>query len=960
VGVQNVQVAVAPELIGRDGELDRLAELAASAVEGRGALVLLAGEAGAGKTALARTALARAELDDRFRRLEAAALETPGPPYRPVAAVLRAYRREWGGLLEDEPGLGDYLACVLPELGPARRPFEPDAVAEAVTAAFREMSAERPLAVLLDDLHWSDEATLELLRQLAEAAARSRMLLLGAYRSDAMTRAHPIRRLRIDLRRSGLLHEVAVEPLGVSDTARLLERVLAAPPSPDVVAMVHNRTEGLPFFVEELGAALRDAGTDAGGDIGAPLPESIRDAVLVRVNALPEEVRRALGAAAVVGQEFDLGLVAELWGSSSGLDRLADCGLAVELGDGGHAFRHALVREAIYADLSWSGRRAMHRTVAERLEKRAAPAAAIASHWLAAGDRERGREALLAAAEAAREAFAYRDAASLLSRALDLWPPATDPGGRLLALERLGEAAELFGDRVVAARAWAEAAEGLEAGGQVRRLADVQRRLATALGLQGAWERALAAHQASASAFAACGEPGEAAAERLAAAAKLRSAGSFLAALKVLETAAPEAGLAGRADLTARIAALEGNVLCRLGDTDRGLARVRGALDLALSNGHVGAATDAYQRLADSLEHGGDYKGARTTYLEATDFCQANDAFATADLCLACLTWVLRQLGEWNQAVETCQQVLASRTSSQHAQAAAHGVLGAIELMRGRASHARPNLLSALALAQQIELAPMELDSGAYLARLEAMSGHPQAALERCAAILQRWERTDCEGHYSVPIFRWMASFGAEQGWPDLVRSCTSSLAQIVARSTPEALAALAQALGEAALLDGDVLAAAAHFERALVAGAELELPMERAETERRAAVALAAAGRRDEAVELLVSAHRTARRLGARPLATLVAEQVEELGERVERRLGRIAAARAAHAGLSRRELEIARLVAAGQTSREIAGRLSLSPRTVEMHVHNVLVKLDCRSRVDIARRAGELGLLA
>ena len=130
-------------------------------------------------------------------------------------------------------------------------------------------------------------------------------------------------------------------------------------------------------------------------------------------------------------------------------------------------------------------------------------------------------------------------------------------------------------------------------------------------------------------------------------------------------------------------------------------------------------------------------------------------------------------------------------------------------------------------------------------------------------------------------------------------------------------------------------------------------------EVELRAATALAGAGQRAEAVELLVSAHRTARQLGARPLAARVAEQMAAMGERVERRLGRMAAARAAHAGLSRRELEIARLVASGQTNCEIAGNLSLSPRTVEMHVHNVLAKLDCRSRVDIARRAGELGLL-
>jgi DNA-binding CsgD family transcriptional regulator len=825
-----------------------------------------------------------------------------------------------------------------------------------VAAAFREMVGAGPLGVLVDDLQWCDEATLDLLRFLAEIAERSALLLLGAYRSDAVTRAHPIRRLRSDLRRSGRLVELAVEPLGPADTGRLLERVLGESPTPELVAAVHQRTEGLPFFVEEVAAVLRQPGEGS----PLPLPDSVRDAVLHRLNALPDDVRRALGAAAVAGQEFDVGLVAGLQEGPAGLDRLAGCGLVLEVGPGRWAFRHALTREAVYADLSWSRRRDLHRALAERLEALGAPAGTIASHWLAVGERERGREALVAAAEAARAAAAHRDAAAALSRALDLWPAAADPAGRLRALEHLAGSAELFGDAALAARAWGEVAEGLEAAGLTGRCADAQRRLANALELQGAWERALTAHQAAAHAFALSGDAGEAAAERLAAATRLRSAASFHAALGLLEVAAPEAEAAGRRDLTARIAALEGNVRCRMGEADRGLGRVRAALDLALAGGHAGAAAEAYQRLADSLEHAGDYRAARATYVEATSFCRASGAGRTADLCLACLTWVLRQLGEWDEAVAICRKVLASPESSLHARAAAGGVLGSIEGIRGRATHARPHLQGASALARQIDLAAMELDSACALARLDELRGRPEAALERCEGIVRRWERTDCERHYSVPVFRWMATLGAEHGRPELVHRCTSALAGMAAGGSAEALPALAHGLGEAALLEGDATAAAAQLEQALAVGAELALPYERAEIERRAAAALAAAGRRTEALDRLASAYRTARRLGARPLAARVAGQVAALGERVERRLGVVAAARAGHAGLSRRELEVARLVASGQTSPEIARGLSLSPRTVEMHVHNVLAKLDCRSRVDIARRVAELGLLS
>lgn len=949
--VQNDAVPAVAELVGREGELARLAELAADAETGHGALLLVSGEAGVGKTALVRAALAATG----FATLEAASPETPGAPFRVVEAVLRSHLRRRPALLEDQPGLRSYLACILPELAPQARVDNPDAVCAAVAAAFAEIATEGPLAILIDDLQWSDEATLDVLRLMSEVVEGSRMLLIGLYRSDSIPRSHPIRRLRTDLRRSGRLREMALEPLDAENTGRLLSRVLGAPAGADEVAAVYARAEGLPFFIEELGSTLRDAGRDP----ALTLPESVRDAVLARVNGLPDATRQALGTAALIGQRFDLSLVASLDVGRGTLDELVDCGLVLDDGQGRCSFRHALVREAICSDLSWSRRRTLHRLLAEGLEAAGAAPSTIASHWLAAGDHERGRKALLAAAAAAEGVGAYRDAAVALSQALDIWPAGVDARVRARALERLGRAAGTYGDAVVAARAWDEAAVALRAGGDHRRLGMARRSLASALELQGAWDRALTVRQEAAEAFAAGGELGEAAAERLLVAARLRSSASFSGALSVLGVAGAEASASGRADLSVRIAALDGNLRCRCGDAEHGLPRVREALDLALSGGQVGAATEAYQRLADSLEHAGDYRGARETYVEATDFCQANGASTGADLCLACLTWVLRQLGEWDRAVEICRAVLASPTGTIHTQAVAHDVLGTIELYRGRANRARPHLVSASALARQIDLFAIEFDSCVALARLDALNGETEAAVARAASAMERWERTDCERHYSVPLLRWMATLGAELGSATLVQSCTSALARIAAGAGAEALGALAHALGETAMLERDHAGAAARFRQALALTGDLDLPMERAEIERRAAAALAPAGCPAEAIELLVSAYRTARRLGAVPLARAVAAQVSALGEKVERRLGQIAAVRAEHGGLSRRELEITRLVAAGNTSREIARSLSLSPRTVEMHVHNVLVKLDCRTRVDITRRASELGLL-
>ena len=207
---------------------------------------------------------------------------------------------------------------------------------------------------------------------------------------------------------------------------------------------------------------------------------------------------------------------------------------------------------------------------------------------------------------------------------------------------------------------------------------------------------------------------------------------------------------------------------------------------------------------------------------------------------------------------------------------------------------------------------------------------------------------------------RWATTVFGELGDGDPVRACAAARTQVAADTGQgEAASALSHALGEVALLEGQSEEAAVQFERASALLAGPGAPLERVESDRRGAVALVACDRRAEAVERLVAAHRAARRLGARPLVARVADQLAALGERAERRLGRLAAAQLAHGGLTPRELEVIRHLAAGQTDREIALEMFLSPRTVETHVRNIRMKLDCRSRAQAARRAAELGLL-
>jgi DNA-binding CsgD family transcriptional regulator len=165
--------------------------------------------------------------------------------------------------------------------------------------------------------------------------------------------------------------------------------------------------------------------------------------------------------------------------------------------------------------------------------------------------------------------------------------------------------------------------------------------------------------------------------------------------------------------------------------------------------------------------------------------------------------------------------------------------------------------------------------------------------------------------------------------------------------------------LGEVALLEGNPSSAADQFGQALERLAEVEAPFERALTQARAGVALLAAGERELGIERLTGAYHTFRKLGARPFTNRTAADLEAAGERVEAHLGRRASRDLEQGGLTRRELEILRLVAVGRTNREIAHQLFLSPRTVDMHVRNMLAKLGCRSRTEATGRAHELGLL-
>jgi DNA-binding NarL/FixJ family response regulator len=951
------------ELIGREREQAQLAAWAAEALAGHGALVLVAGEAGVGKTTLARRVLGGSGL----AVLEGVGVQGGTSAFGPVVEVLRSLLRvEGSGPLVEGP-LAGHLALLLPELGPPAAEGDRATLFEAIRQALATIAARRPAALFLDDLQWADDATVELLAALARSLDAQPLLICGAFRSDELPRGHPIRRLRSELRRAGRLRQLTLEPLGAEATAVLLERALGSAAGPSLHRAVFDRADGVPFFVGELASALAASGRLEAGPSGlellegedVPLPDSVRDAVLLRAAGLSDDARAAVMAAAVAGQTFDPELVTAVAGLPEWPEELLRRGIVTEAGPGRMAFRHALVRDAFYGEVPWTRKMALHRAVAQRLEATHAAPLVVAEHWALGRRPDQAREALLGAAEAFCAVHAYRDAAQTTRRALELWPEEGEEPGRLDALERLAGCAELAGDLAEAATTWREVADGRRRADDPAHLGAALRRLAAALELQGRWPEALASREQAAVAFTAAGLEAEAAAERLASAIHLRSAGSFRAALSLLETAGRQARAAGRVDLQARILGQEGNIRARMGQGHDAVELVRAALAMALDHGLTGPAAEIYQRLADALEHTGDYPAAKEAYDEAFGFCSANAMEPTAQLCLGCLTAVLRQTGDWERAVALCRQVIASAEATLHARTVATGMLGSILGHRGQTRRARPLLLESLTLARRIELAPMEMYATWGLAIVDQADGATESAAGHCWSVVERWQQTE-DRHYAIPALRWATTFFAESGDAAGARTCAASLAQLATDAgQDEAMSALAHALGETALLDGSPEQAADQFARALALLQNLDLPFDRSESQRRAAAALIALGRREEAVEHLVAAHRTARRLGARPLVARLTGTLAVLGERAERRLGRGAVAQAANGGLTRREVEVVRLVAMGHTNREIARELFLSPRTVEMHVGSILAKLDCRSRADAARRVSELGLL-
>ena len=735
-------------MIGRTAELAALEAATAAVAAGGSRCVLVTGEAGVGKTRLVAEALGRAGMT----AYTGASPATVAPPYEPVAQILRVAVRRNPALPAACGPFQPYLAALLPELGPAAPDVTVGTLVEALRRAIAAIATTGPVAIVLDDLHWASEAMQLLLPQLATALRELPLLLVMVARDEVPDDTHRLRILRAQLRRICEPIEVPLAPLDRGDTARLAAAVVGEELEARDADALHERTQGIPFYIEEMAGMLALQGSPDAGRL--PLPETILDAVLLRTDVLSRPAREALEIAAVAGSSTDVSAVPGLRREDALAEALA-AGFLVEAGPGIVAFRHVLVRDAIYDAIPWTRRQYLHAAQARALESASAPASERATHWLGAGDVERSRTALCEAAAASAGVHAYRDAARLYERALELG--GSRDADRFDLLERLAVCAELAGDLGTSARGWREVIDGRRGQGEVERVAEAQQTLGRVLALRGSVARALDAWLAAADGFQACGRSEDAARSWLNAASVLHTTGSLRPALNAVQAAIAACTDDGPPELIGRARAVEGVVLGKLGETERALATVEVALSDALSAGAPAAAAAAYRALATVYENAGDLARAGDAYEVAIDYCGSTGMTVTGTECSACLTHVLRQRGDWRRSLSLCRTLLDDPATDDASRAVAAAVASQIHASRGDRRPARRHALEAAPVVRQLRLFGAEMEALWALARLELLEGSAEVAVEHCAELLRRWEESD-DRHYAVNALGWAAS----------------------------------------------------------------------------------------------------------------------------------------------------------------------------------------------------------
>jgi len=967
-------------LVGRSAELALLEAALAEAASGRPSLAFVAGDSGIGKSRLLAELQARA-LHDGARVLSGEAVELGEGelPYGPVVAALRPLARAGDAALEAmSPAARAELACLLPGLG-APRDSSPGGVGaqaqvfEALLELLDALSAEEPLLLALEDIHWADPSTRAFVAFLARSLVRERVLVVATYRLDELHRRHPLRPLLAELERDPAVLRVVLEPLTREEVRAALEDIRGEPPSEALVDRLYARTEGNPLFLEELLAA--------GPDGRGTLPATLRDALMVRIERLSEEAQELLRVLAVA-QRADHALLADAGALEPAALRTAlreavASHLVVAGADGFHAFRHALLREVVQDDLLPGEREQLHLALARALESRAGgaqAAAGVAYHYAAAGAQPAALAASLRAADAAERVHAYGEAAALIERALELWdrvPDAQQLAGadRVSLLARAAEDHAQANELVRAEPLLRAALESVDPQAEPRRAASLLERLAQAQWRQGRSDEALQT-AGEALALVRTGEPTPERARLLAWWARTRMLqGKF----RESERVGREAMEAARAtdDVAALISALNavGHATIQQDEIDEGRACLEQAMQIARRANRPADRRSAAVNLADALATAGRLEEARAVMHQAADEARSSDQL-TAWMALE-VAELETAAGNWDEADRWMPP--ADRRFFGLELIFAEVRRADLALLRGQHAEAAAHLDGIAPIVPDTGEAQFHGWYGALLGELRRRAGDLDGARAAVDEALDRIEFCTEDGNslarvaaVGVAAEADRAQRGRDLGDSEETARALRGVEDLLLRV--EATAAEGRPLESAWLADARADAARAHgdadpalYARSAEAWSALGRPYPALVARWREAEALVVRDDRATAGDVAAPALDEAKALGAGWLAG----ELEGLCARARLRLSeptgggkRSEEGAEDPFGLTPRERQVLALVARGATNREIGAQLFMAEKTASVHVSRILSKLDVRSRTQAAAVAHRLGL--
>ncbi len=989
----------ASRLIGRASELAELEAAFDEAAAGAASLAFLAGESGVGKSRLLHTFLDRAHERGGCRiGGECVELGNDELPYAPLVSALRGLVRENDSVLGQlSPATLQGLAQLMPELDPGAsaipeedrtRPFE------ALLTLLETMAAEegRTLVLWLDDAHWADHATRGFLAFLAASLPDdARLLTVIAYRSDQLHRRHPMRPLLAELGRGRRVRRLELGPFDRGEVATQLSDILGAAPDLEIVERFFERGEGNPLFTEELLAA--------GSDGRGRLPSTLRDALLLRIERLPETSRKVLRLLAVGGRlkhdHFVAVCEVEEAELAAGLREAVEAQVVLVGRDDRYGFRHALLREVIYDDLLPGERAELHLKLAKALEPDVATedhmairAAAVAHHYNAAGDQPQALRSAVAAARSVERGGTPGAAAALYDRALALWPRVEEPA-KLAGLEHvalLARAARAHGlnaDEGHAITLYDQALGEVDQDEEphffarlLAEIASVRWGMGQAEKARDNLDRALSLLPES--------EPTPERAMILELKARfLLLQGRFAESRDAADEALSAAEAAGVEGTEALILNRLGLSLFYLGEEERGDEVMRKSIDLARRSGSNDQLATAFVNYAGALHSSGRSEEAAGVTAEAAKEVTPGDRSA---LWIACAgSEIAFDLGRWDEAEE-----LLPPRNVQTGATLSNLLLRRVSLQLGRGDTAGARKLLEHGhdvLAESVEpqyIAP----AGTLQVELELRDGDIDAAREAAEKAIDQLEFCSDDAARMAQISAAAAMVETEAAERARDLGDAAELAAAIARAelAVERTAAAAEEVGRkmecAFALDAQTDLARARRdadapERAAAAAAAwdgLERPYLAARARRREAEAFAAAGEREAAAGAAAEALAAAEQMGSEWLAREVAgfitrarlPQVDPTatagnGTRPADARGNGTAGTAAEDpfGLTPRERQVLAALAEGATNREIAAQLFMAEKTASVHVSRILAKLGVRSRTEAAAVAHRLALV-